>query len=105
MSSTYQAARFTVSCTPTPPLYLDCVVALYYHIQGVSNITLNSGGNHMTVSNFLPYSVNNNGSSTLGLIPLLGGTDSLKVGGTLNVGNNQAPGNYSGTFSVTVTYP
>lgn len=32
------------------------------------------------------------------------GTGSLKVGATLVVGNNQAPGTYSGTFSVTVAY-
>ncbi|MEO8311768.1 MAG: DUF4402 domain-containing protein [Caldimonas sp.] len=32
------------------------------------------------------------------------GTETLYVGGTLNVGVNQAPGNYTGTFSVTVAY-
>jgi hypothetical protein len=33
-----------------------------------------------------------------------GGTDTLKVGATLAVGNNQVPGTYTGTFSVTVAY-
>jgi spore coat protein U-like protein len=28
----------------------------------------------------------------------------LMIGATLSVGNNQPPGNYSGTFNVTVTY-
>jgi hypothetical protein len=32
------------------------------------------------------------------------GSDTLYVGGTLNVGINQAAGNYTGTFSVTVAY-
>jgi hypothetical protein len=32
------------------------------------------------------------------------GTDSFKVGGTLTVGANQAPGTYTGTFNVIVAY-
>jgi spore coat protein U-like protein len=32
------------------------------------------------------------------------GADTLKVGATLAVGNNQTPGTYTGTFSVTVAY-
>jgi len=101
MNSTYQAASFTVSCTGLP-----CLLTLYYNIDSVSDITLTSGGNSMSVGSFKPYSVNNSGSSTQGvLIPLLAPTDTLKVGATLTVGNNQAPGNYSGNFSVTVTYP
>jgi hypothetical protein len=32
------------------------------------------------------------------------GTQTFYVGGTLNVGINQAPGNYTGTFPVTVAY-
>jgi hypothetical protein len=104
MNSTYRAARFTVGCTPTPPLFLDCILPLTYSINSVSGITLTSGANSMSVG-FSPYSVNS-GSSTQGqLLALLGGTDSLKVGGTLTVGNNQASGSYSGSFSVTVTFP
>ena len=38
-----------------------------------------------------------------GTITLAGG-DSFSVGGTLNVGANQADGAYSGTFTVTVDY-
>lgn len=34
-----------------------------------------------------------------------GGTASFLVGATLNVGASQAPGSYSGTFAVTVSYP
>jgi Domain of unknown function (DUF4402) len=35
---------------------------------------------------------------------LTGGTQTLKVGATLTVGNSQAAGTYSGSFSVTVAY-
>jgi hypothetical protein len=34
-----------------------------------------------------------------------GGTSSFLVGATLNVGASQTPGSYSGSFSVTVSYP
>lgn len=33
-----------------------------------------------------------------------GGVVNIRVGGQLNVGANQAPGNYTGTFSLTVIY-
>ena len=32
------------------------------------------------------------------------GVQTFRVGGTLNVGANQQPGDYAGTFSLTVTY-
>jgi hypothetical protein len=35
---------------------------------------------------------------------LAGGTQTLYVGATLNVGENQAAGDYTGTFNVTVAY-
>ncbi len=35
---------------------------------------------------------------------LIGGTGTFRVGGTLNVGANQAPGTYSGQFTVSVNY-
>ncbi len=49
------------------------------------------------------------GTMTASLTPsatslTLAGGDSFTVGGTLNVGANQADGAYSGTFSVTVDY-
>lgn len=62
-----------------------------------SNITLSDGGtNTMTVNGF---NDNLGGSST--------GTSAdqtLYVGATLNVGANQAVGNYTGTFDVSVNY-
>ncbi len=49
------------------------------------------------------------GTMTASLSPsvstiVLDGTDGFSVGGTLNVGANQADGAYSGTFNVTVDY-
>ena len=42
--------------------------------------------------------------STPGTLVLSAGVDSFTVGGTLNVGANQAEGAYVGTFNVTVNY-
>jgi hypothetical protein len=33
-----------------------------------------------------------------------GGTLAISVGATMTVGNQQAPGSYSGTFNVTINY-
>lgn len=61
-----------------------------------ASATLTSGANNMTVNGFHhgPTSVTLNGS----------GAADLVVGGTLNVGANQAAGSYTGTFTVTVSY-
>lgn len=57
---------------------------------------LNSGANSMAVNSFI------SAPATLQSIPT-GGT-TLSIGATLVVAPNQAPGNYSGTFSLTVNY-
>lgn len=66
-----------------------------------STVTL-SGPNSsvMTISTFTS-SLGTNNKGTIGG----GGTASFLVGGTLSVGASQVPGTYSGSFSVTVTYP
>ncbi|MBK8727438.1 MAG: DUF4402 domain-containing protein, partial [Holophagaceae bacterium] len=58
---------------------------------------LTSGANSLNASAF---------TSTPSLTGSLsaGGTQSLAVGGTLNVAANQAEGDYAGTFNVTVAY-
>ncbi|MBK7710429.1 MAG: DUF4402 domain-containing protein [Bacteroidales bacterium] len=43
-------------------------------------------------------------STPSGTGALTGGTQTITVGGTLNVGAAQAAGSYTGTFSVTVNY-
>ena len=57
----------------------------------------------MTVDTFTSSAV----AGTLGTLSGTSGnagTQSFYVGGTLHVGSNQAPGAYTGTFSVTVAY-
>ena len=60
-----------------------------------STATMTSGTNTMTVSNFVSDPAN----SVLGT-----GKTTVLVGATLTVAPNQAPGNYSGSFVVTVNY-
>lgn len=68
----------------------------------VSAATITSGSDTMTVDTFTSSIVVTAGalSNALGAA----GTQTFFVGGTLNVGVNQNPGNYSGTFPVTVAY-
>ncbi|WP_290644472.1 DUF4402 domain-containing protein [Aquabacterium sp.] len=61
-------------------------------------VTISDGASHtMAVNAF----VSNPG--TTGTLSGAG-TDTLKVGATLVVGNNQVPGTYTGSFNVTVSY-
>jgi len=99
VNSSYRAARFTVRCVVDSGTD-TCTSTSTYSIDPVANISLTSGANSMSVGTFSVYSVNTANSSG----QLYGGTDSLKVGATLTVGNTQAPGSYSGSFSVTVVY-
>lgn len=101
MNSTNQPAHFTVSCVvdggPS-----SCDATSLYTVSSVADTTLTSGGNSMALTGITVYSVNKNSNSTG---QLSGGTDTLKAGATLTVGNNQPPGSYAGSFSVTVAYP
>jgi hypothetical protein len=65
-------------------------------------VTITSGGNSMAVNNFV--STPPAGVST-GTLAVGTQTQTLNVGATLTVGSGQAPGNYSGTFTVTVVFP
>ena len=60
-----------------------------------STATMSSGSNTMTIGNFVSDPAN----TVLGT-----GKTSVLVGATLTVAPNQAPGNYSGSFVVTVNY-
>lgn len=57
---------------------------------------LSSGGNSMAVNNFVAT------PASLTSIPNAGST--MSIGATLSVAPNQAPGNYSGSFSLIVNY-
>jgi hypothetical protein len=70
-------------------------------------VTLTSGTNNMTASAF---TASVNGAATVPATPSPTGntgptaTQSFTVGATLAVGANQASGDYTGAFNVTVTY-
>ena len=87
---TVSAAQFQVSARPL----------LYYQINVPSSATLtrNGGSQTMLVDDFTL-----NGAS-LRLIPLLTTVGNFKVGGRLTVAAAQEPGQYEGSFVVTVNY-
>lgn len=68
---------------------------LFYHITLPDTVTLTSGANSMTLSNF----VSNPAAGSA-----LDNNQILTVGATLTVSPNQSPGAYSGTFDVFVDY-
>lgn len=59
-------------------------------------IRLSSGANSMAVNSFV--------SAPVTLLSIPNGGTTLSVGATLIVGPNQAPGNYSGSFPLTVNF-
>ena len=81
------AAQFQVAGSPN----------FTYNITLPTTATISSGTNTMLVDNF---------TSSPSVHGLLDGTgkQNLSVGGTLHVGATQAIGNYSGTFTITVSY-
>lgn len=66
-------------------------------LPSVATVLTNGTGGTMTVTNF---------AHDAGFLPrfLSGPVATIHVGGRLNVGANQADGNYSGTFNLTVIY-
>lgn len=83
------AAQFTVSGTAGPAYAIT--------LPANDTVTLSDGNNHsMALNGF----VSDPSSGTLSG----GGTQWLRVGATLSVGNAQAPGSYTGSFAVTVHY-
>lgn len=69
-------------------------------LPGLS-VTLSDGGGHtMTVNAFTM----NPPGTPAGVLQLAAGTTSFTVGATLTTAANQTTGNYTGNFSVTVTY-
>lgn len=74
-------------------------------VSGSTSVTLTraGGGGSMTAS--LVRAVNNGGGIVLlGSTLFPSGVQTYYIGGTLNVPANQPPGDYSGTFTLTVNY-
>jgi len=89
--ATRAAARVDLTASAAESGYTYSVTAM----TGTTT-TLTSGANTMTVDNYTLSASTGTLSGT--------GTGSYYVGGTLNVGANQAPGTYAGTFTATVDY-
>lgn len=89
-SSEGTAAKFTITGDPNATYTIQ--------LPGNDFVRLSGPGIDMFINNFT--STPSGVEGRLGA----GGSQDLSVGGTLNVGSDQAPGSYSGTFSVTVNY-
>jgi len=88
---TVSAARFQVDARPL----------LFYSISlppAIQMVNINDATKTMTVNNFTL-----NGAPVR-LLPLFSRIGNFQVGGTLNVGANQEPGDYEGNFTVTVNF-
>lgn len=84
------AAEFTVTGDPNFTYFID--------LPADNFVTLTGPGSDMSITQFTSNPAGANGQ--LGA----GGSQNLTVGGTLNVGNNQAPGSYTGNFTIIVDY-
>ncbi len=75
-------------------------------VSGDTSVTLTraGGGGTMTASLVRAASTSGGGVALLGGTLLPSGIQTYYIGGTLNVGANQAAGDYSGTFTLTVNY-
>ena len=85
---TFNAAEFTVTGLA------DATYAIT--LPDDNTVTISGPGEDMTVTGFT--------SNPDGTGVLAGGTQTLSVGATLNVGADQAAGEYAGEFTVTVAY-
>lgn len=89
-SSSSSAAQFTVTG--------DADATYTIQLPGNDFVKLTGPGSDMVIDDFT--------SSPSGAAGQLsaGGSQTLLIGGTLNIANGQLPGNYSGSFTVIVDY-
>ena len=88
--SNHQAASFKTIGSPGAAYYLVLPA------DGSVSLTGPSGSDPMTIEGFV--------HSATGTLDATTGEEIFKVGAKLNVGANQAPGQYTGTFTVTAAY-
>lgn len=88
------AAQFTVSGTPSATFTIT--------LPADGTVFLSDGASGSMALN--SFTSNPPNTASAGLLSG-GGTANVSVGATLTVGNAQTPGNYSGSFTVTVNYP
>lgn len=89
-SSEGVAAEFTVTG--------DADATYTIQLPGDDFVTLTGPGSDMVINDFTSAPSGAGGQLSAG------GSQALAVGGTLNVGSAQAPGDYAGTLSVIVNY-
>jgi spore coat protein U-like protein len=94
---TFSKAQFVAAGTPLRVVTLT--------LNPSPTITITSGANSMTI-NQLRVSANGGGPQPFGPNHTLNaiGVINFDIGGRLNVGANQAPGLYTGTFTLTMDY-
>jgi spore coat protein U-like protein len=85
-----QAASFKTIGSPGAAYYLVLPA------DGSVSLTGPTGSDPMTIEGFV--------HSATGTLDAATGEETFNVGATLNVGANQAPGQYTGTFTVTAAY-
>lgn len=88
--SDHQAASFKTMGTP------GAGYSLVLPADGSVSLTRTGGTETMTIEGFVHSANRTLDAST--------GEETFNVGATLNVGANQAPGQYTGTFTVTAAY-
>ena len=88
--SDHQAASFKTMGTP------GAGYSLVLPADGSVSLTRTGGTETMTIEGFV--------HSATGTLDAATGEETFNVGATLNVGANQAPGQYTGTFTVTAAY-
>jgi len=102
-TSTGNAAFFTETGYSAVSFTVTGEAGASYNITLPTEILLEGAGDDMALTNFID---NKNGSSSISGTTgsYEAGSDSFTVGATLTVGANQAAGEYSATFPVTVAY-
>lgn len=88
-SGSWSAASFSVAG--------DTGASYTITLPSNGSVTLTSGPNTMAVNSFTSSPASTGQLSA-------GGSQTVTVGATLSVGNNQASGSYSGSFAVSVDY-
>lgn len=99
-------ARSKTGGVTLPTATPGTINAAAFNVTGLASATYTITSTVVTVptsgSNTMALTLTSNptGTGTIGA----GGSQVINVGGTLNVGINQAAGNYVGSFTVTVAY-
>lgn len=93
--------------TSVPTFTVNGEGAATFSVTMPTSVTLNAGEDSMTLDDFQNNVGTDPANAAVGTLSGSdggAGTKAFQVGATLNVGGNQKPAVYSGTFTVTVAY-